>query len=505
MAGESNGEEADGRAVPRRAAGYKSGQNARTGVRRRSDDRESEDTAIDKRTGGGPRDEVPAVEPPHRAEAAAGPGDAEARGDADRAIERLYRWHRDDVFRAALRELRNVQDAEDVTQAAFVDAYRAVLRGSKPDSPRAWLLAIAENVRRRRFRSSLRGPREEPLDEAVAPEVAPLDAQELRDALADLPPAQREVFVLRELSGLSYDEIAEVKGTTVASVQMSLFRARQTLRAALEPPTVSRRGRVLMPFPAWVPQLLGRTDATLLSPRGFAAVGIAAVAIGGFAAKVEEPLGGTRQGPAVIEQASAARAGPTAALASYSTAGGAQPSASGSRPAPPAPPPPRPRTTPAAPSAAPAGSPPHAAPQGAPPAGEIPAPEAPAAPPGGGGSEKRTAPPAAAPTRPVVTQPAAAPTPAVPALELPQLALPQLALPQLELPQLVLPPLQTPEIAVPQPPLPVELPPVSVPAVTVPAVTVPTVTVPAVTVPAVTVPPVTVPPLLPPLPLPLRP
>jgi RNA polymerase sigma factor (sigma-70 family) len=365
-----------------------------------------------------------------------------------------------------------------VTQAAFVDAYRAVLRGSKPESPRAWLLAIAENVRRRRFRRSLRRPREEPLDEAVAPEAAPLEAQELRDALAELPPAQREVFVLRELSGLSYDEIADVKGTTVASVQMSLFRARQTLRASLEPPTVARRGRVLMPFPAWLPQFLGRTDATLLSPRGFAAAGLAAIAIGGFAAKVEEPLAGTTQAPAALESAGAT---PAAVLASHSVARGAKPAASTSRPAPPAPPS-RPRSA----SAAPPGGPRAAAPEAAPPAGGIPAPEAPVPPPAGG-PEQPAAPPAAAPTQPVVPQPA------VPAVTVPELQLPQLEVPQLELPQLVVPPLQTPEITVPQLPLPVELPPVTVPPVSVPAVTVPAITVPAVTLPPIVVPPLPLP------------
>ena len=82
-------------------------------------------------------------------------------------FEGLYRNHRNEVYRAALRKVGDHHEAEDVTQAAFLDAYRAMLRGSKPDLPRAWLLAIAENVRRRRFRTTLRRPREEPLRERV--------------------------------------------------------------------------------------------------------------------------------------------------------------------------------------------------------------------------------------------------------------------------------------------------------------------------------------------------
>src|SRR5215203_2109972 len=97
-----------------------------------------------------------------------GPGRGNtARAAVDLTFEELYRGHRADVYRDALRELGSVHDAEDVTQAAFVDAYRAVLRGTRPDSPRAWLLAIAENVRRRRFRAAQVRPRETPLSRRI--------------------------------------------------------------------------------------------------------------------------------------------------------------------------------------------------------------------------------------------------------------------------------------------------------------------------------------------------
>src|SRR5687768_14909145 len=143
----------------------------------------------------------------------------DTRADAERSFEQLYRGHRGDVYRAALRELGNVHDAEDVTQAAFVDAYRAVLRGTQPQAPRAWLLTIAENVRRRRFRTSLRRPREEPLgeDAALAAEESHEQASALLDALDTLTEEQRSAFLLREITGLSYDEIAEQTDSTVGS------------------------------------------------------------------------------------------------------------------------------------------------------------------------------------------------------------------------------------------------------------------------------------------------
>src|SRR5918994_4669957 len=197
------------------------------------------------------------------------------REEAERSFEQLYRGHRGDVYRAALRQLGNVHDAEDVTQAAFVDAYRAVLRGTRPQAPRAWLLTIAENVRRRRFRTSLRRPREEPLDAdaALAAEESHEQAGALIDALSLLTAEQPEAFLLREISGLSYDEIAERTDTTVASVQMLLFRARKALREELEPPQA---------YGAYLPlaSLLSRFEALSLTPRAAGAVGAAVLAVG---------------------------------------------------------------------------------------------------------------------------------------------------------------------------------------------------------------------------------
>ena len=198
----------------------------------------------------------------------------DVRADAELSFEQLYRGHRGDVYRVALRELGNAHDAEDVTQAAFVDAYRAVLRGTRPESPRAWLLTIAENVRRRRFRTSLSRPREEPLDSemALARDDSNEQASALLEALAMLPTEQRQAFLLREVRGFSYDEIARRTDSSVASVQMLLFRARKTLREELEPPHVRAAF-----FP--LATLLSRAEAFSLTPRVAGAVGAAVVAV----------------------------------------------------------------------------------------------------------------------------------------------------------------------------------------------------------------------------------
>ena len=240
-----------------------------------------------------------------------------ARAAVDLAFEELYRGHRADVYRAALRELGNAHDAEDVTQAAFADAYRAVLRGTRPQSPRAWLLAISENVRRRRFRTAQRRPREQLVDDADFPPAAELPYEQSRalaEALAALPAEQRRVFVLREIVGLSYAEIADEAGSTVASIQMLLFRARRSLREQLDPPTVAiRRPVFLPPVPSWLAGLFSRVELASLTPRAAGALGATVLAVAGASVAVPVPQAGARDAARTTAAARAAAAAEPAA------------------------------------------------------------------------------------------------------------------------------------------------------------------------------------------------
>lgn len=201
-------------------------------------------------------------------------------------IEGLYRSHRTAVYRAALRKVGDHHEAEDVTQTAFLDAYKAILRGSTPDLPRAWLLAIAENVRRRRFRAMLGRPREEPLQDETLPSAEPpwrAQTEEIRVALSKLGHSQRKVFLLRELGGFSYDEIAAQLDLSVPAVQMLLFRARQRLRTELGRSGSVRLGGII-PIPHWLVGLADRFPAGLglAAPRaaGLVAAGVIAAGVG---------------------------------------------------------------------------------------------------------------------------------------------------------------------------------------------------------------------------------
>jgi RNA polymerase sigma-70 factor, ECF subfamily len=155
----------------------------------------------------------------------------------DRGFERLYRRHVADVYHYALAVLRNPADAEDVTQTTFLNALRAYERGERPKAEQNWLIAIAHNVCRQRFRQSQRRPREVSLDEDVADRIVDEDApsaDDIRRALGQLGFNQRAALVMRELEGRSYADIAEILGLSAGAVETLLFRARRALREQLE-------------------------------------------------------------------------------------------------------------------------------------------------------------------------------------------------------------------------------------------------------------------------------
>jgi RNA polymerase sigma-70 factor (ECF subfamily) len=155
----------------------------------------------------------------------------------DRSFERLYRRYVGDVYRYALAVCRNAADAEDITQTTFLNAYRAAQAGQQPRSPKNWLLAIAHNVMRQRFRQASRRPDEVELGDAVAaaiPDEAGYRAEDIRRALGELAFKQRAALVMRELEGRSYGEIAEILSVSVSAVETLIFRARRALREQLE-------------------------------------------------------------------------------------------------------------------------------------------------------------------------------------------------------------------------------------------------------------------------------
>ncbi len=157
---------------------------------------------------------------------------------ASREIDDLYRAHVAEVYRYAYAVLGNHADAEDVTQTTFLNAYRALEQGVKPRKPANWLLTIASNAIKQRFRQEQSRPRQVELDERIAhagadDEEGPT-VGELLTALSKIPPAQRQAIVLREFEGRSYAEIAEILGVTTSALETLLFRARRSLAEELQ-------------------------------------------------------------------------------------------------------------------------------------------------------------------------------------------------------------------------------------------------------------------------------
>lgn len=155
-----------------------------------------------------------------------------ARTDCDA----LYRRHAAGIYRYVYGALRNRADAEDVTQQTFLNAYRAISRGTNPLKAEHWLLAIAHNEIRRYFRQTRGQPLEVQLDDDVPdfpPERDDPSVEDVVHALQQLPHTQRSALVMRELEGRSYAEIAKILDVTESALETLMFRARRGLAEAL--------------------------------------------------------------------------------------------------------------------------------------------------------------------------------------------------------------------------------------------------------------------------------
>jgi RNA polymerase sigma factor (sigma-70 family) len=200
----------------------------------------------------------------------------------DQAFESLYRAYVKDVYRYALALLRNPADAEDVTQATFLNAYRAYLNGIEVEKPQNWLIKIAHNVARTRYARASRRVKEVPLEDHVeqlaVPEDDRPDVAGVLKALGRLPFNQRAALVMRELEGRSYAEISDTIGVSVSAVETLIFRARRSLRLKAS----ALRSLAVVPLP--------NSLAQLFDTGGLVAAGGGAVAGGGLLLKVAVAL-----------------------------------------------------------------------------------------------------------------------------------------------------------------------------------------------------------------------
>ena len=148
---------------------------------------------------------------------------------------------RPDIHRYCSRMMGSVIDGEDILQIAFMKAFEALQRGDEVVNLRAWLFRIAHNSAldylRARKRETAMLDTTKPLQatHAIMPERGEV-ADSLRPFLA-LPPRQRSSVIFRDIFGHTTGEVAELTGSTIASVKAALHRGRATLQRSRVAPT----------------------------------------------------------------------------------------------------------------------------------------------------------------------------------------------------------------------------------------------------------------------------
>jgi RNA polymerase sigma-70 factor (ECF subfamily) len=161
-----------------------------------------------------------------------------------RAFEELVIAYQHRVFGVALRMLGSRAEAEEIAQEVFLRAHRALADFRGDARLGTWLYAIASRLCLNRLASADRRVARGDAALAEVPAAAPdaADAAEhaqrdaaLRAAIAELPEERRIVLVLRDIEGLTYDEIAEALALEPGTVRSRLHRARMKLKDKLEP------------------------------------------------------------------------------------------------------------------------------------------------------------------------------------------------------------------------------------------------------------------------------
>jgi RNA polymerase sigma-70 factor (ECF subfamily) len=150
----------------------------------------------------------------------------------NQVFETAFQMHKNKVYDFALRLLGNRDAAADVTQETFIRLFKTLQDGNGIKNVESWLFIVNRNL----CLKSLRDQRHtEPLDDitettVAAPDEHSADRSTLRRAISRLEIGHREALILREYSGLTYSEMAEILQTTESAIKSLLFRARVQLK-----------------------------------------------------------------------------------------------------------------------------------------------------------------------------------------------------------------------------------------------------------------------------------
>jgi RNA polymerase sigma-70 factor (ECF subfamily) len=169
----------------------------------------------------------------------------ESKAELDRAFEELYRAHLRDVYSYSYYRVGNHHDAEDLTEQAFLQAYRHFERARRESNGRPlrpWLIRIAHNLASNYHRDRARRP--EANIEAIEPPSHPHGTErvvegreELREVMVhldQLPDDRREALIMRFALGMSNREIARALGRTDGATKVLIHRAIKQLEELME-------------------------------------------------------------------------------------------------------------------------------------------------------------------------------------------------------------------------------------------------------------------------------
>ena len=175
------------------------------------------------------------------------------RGDHS-AFEKIVLKYQDRVYNLCYRFLGDIQEAEDSAQEVFIKVYKALKGFRQKSSFYTWLYRIVINTcknriksleyRRSKSRVSIDDDQEKKnygisgiIDKQNLPEInleKKEKIQRIQEAINSLPPDQKTMVILRDIEGLSYDEIANITKNRLGTVKSKLSRARLGLRNRLE-------------------------------------------------------------------------------------------------------------------------------------------------------------------------------------------------------------------------------------------------------------------------------
>jgi RNA polymerase sigma-70 factor (ECF subfamily) len=169
------------------------------------------------------------------------------------AFEGLYKRYIKKIYGLVFRMVGSAQEAEEVTQEAFLQVYKAIPGFQGKSSFYTWIYRIATNVALQHVKKASRRRRETSFEEALetdapAPGIGahiafgcPEKAAESRDfytalekAINALPPNQRVVMILGPIQGHTYEQMAQITGTSEEIIKGRLHRARENIRAWLK-------------------------------------------------------------------------------------------------------------------------------------------------------------------------------------------------------------------------------------------------------------------------------